>query len=108
MNIWRRPRGKAQPTNTRATIGPPWGYYRGLGPMGPWAELLYRGHEIFVKISLFWDVGFCIQNCCQTLWEYFPPIPDPTSPISVQNLPDFGERWGDGRKFPIDFSLFFL
>ena len=45
---------------------------------------------VLSKISLSWDVGFCIQNCCQTLWEYFPPIPDPISPISDQNLPDFG------------------
>ena len=57
-----------------------------------WAMgLRAQGPKIFVKISLFWDVGFCIQNCCQTLWEYFPPIPDPISPISDQNLPDFGE-----------------
>ena len=47
---------------------------------------------VLSKISLFWDVGFCIQNCCQTPREYFPPIPDPISPISDQNLPDFGGR----------------
>ena len=76
------------------------------GPTG----LRAQGPKIFVKILLFGDVGFCIQNCCQTLWEYFPPSPDPISPISDQNLPDFGERGdgGYGRKFPIKFSLFFL
>ena len=56
----------------------------GPGSLGPGAH----GPKIFVKISLFSDVGVCIQNCCQILWEYFPPIPDPISPISDQNLPD--------------------
>ena len=45
---------------------------------------------VLSKNSLFGDVGFCIQNCFQTLLEYFPPIPDPISPVSDQNLADFG------------------
>ena len=70
------PAGWASPVSSTST---PWA-------QGPWAQ----GPKIFVKISLLGDVGFCIKNCCQTLWEYFPPIPDPISPISDQNLPDFG------------------
>ena len=77
----------------------------GPGSLGPWAHgpiwamgLRAQGPKIFVKNSLFWDVGFCIQSCCQTPWEYFPPIPDPISLISDQNLLDFGGRGGTADK----------